>query len=117
LITRLDLLLHFGYEIAFEEYIHRAHNPHFIVVSRQTTTRDPEKYCLDRRYELIDPFKFVSSLCLTSDILSDNAKEHYLSLVVHYVSGDWELEERVNGFELIDCSHSCVNIVECWGFG
>ena len=41
LIARLNLALSFGYEDAFEEYIQRAHNPHFARVSRQTTSRDP----------------------------------------------------------------------------
>jgi hypothetical protein len=85
LIARLDLPLGFGFETAFEEYIQRAHNPRFKSVSRQTTTRDLEKYWLARRYELIDKLKYVSSVCLTSDIWSGNAKEDYLSVVVHYV--------------------------------
>ena len=97
LITRLDLPLGFGYEKAFEEYIQRAHNPRFVSVSRQTTTRDLEKYFLDRRYSLIECLKSVNSVCLTSDIWSGNAKEDYLSVVIHYVSADWELEKRVIG--------------------
>jgi hypothetical protein len=44
LISRFDLPLGFGFEDAFEEYIQRAHNPCFARVSRQTTTRDLEKY-------------------------------------------------------------------------
>ena len=112
LIARLDLPLGFGFETAFEEYIQRAHNPHFKSVSRQTTTRDLQKYWLGRRYELIESFKSVFSVCLTSDIWSGNAKEDYISVVVHYVSADWELEKRVIGLKLIDCSHSGVNIAE-----
>jgi hypothetical protein len=112
LIARLDLPLGFGFETAFEEYIQRAHNPQFKSVFRQTTTRDLEKYWLARRYEPIDKLKYVSSVCLTSDIWSGYAKEDYLSVVVHYVSVDWELEKRVIGFKLIDCSHSGVNIAE-----
>ena len=97
LIARLDLPLEFGYEKTFEEYIHRAHNPRFVSVSRQTTTRDLEKYFLDRRYSLIECLKSVNSVCLTSDIWSGNAKEDYLIVVIHYVSADWELEKRVIG--------------------
>jgi hypothetical protein len=33
-------------------------------------------------------------------------------VVVHFVTTDWELEKRVIGFRLIDCSHSGVNIAE-----
>ena len=32
-----------------------------------------------------------SSVSLTSDIWSGNAKEDYISIVGHYVSADWEL--------------------------
>jgi hypothetical protein len=49
---------------------------------------------------------------LTSDIWSHNAKEDYLSVVVHFVTIDWELEKKIIGFRLIDCSHSGVNIAE-----
>jgi len=112
LIARLDLPLGFGYEKAFEEYIQRAHNPRFVSVSRQTTTRDLEKYFLDRRYSLIECLKSVNSVCLTSDIWSGNAKEDYLSVVIHFVSADWELEKRVIGLRLIDVSHSGVNITD-----
>ena len=55
----------------------------------------------------------VSSVCLTSDIWSGNAKEDYLSVVCHFVSADWELEKRVIGLRLIDSSHTGVNIAEC----
>ena len=112
LIARLDLPLGFGYEKAFEEYIQRAHNPRFVSVSRQTTTRDLEKYFLDRRYSLIECLKSVNSVCLTSDIWSGNAKEDYLSVVIHFVSADWEIEKRVIGLRLIDVSHSGVNITD-----
>ena len=54
----------------------------------------------------------VSSVCLTFDIWSGNAKEDYLSVVVHFVSADWELKKRVIGLRLIHCSHTGVNIVE-----
>jgi hypothetical protein len=57
--------------------------------------------------------KSVSSVCITSDIWSGHAKEDYLSVVIHFVSVDWELEKRVIGPRLIDVSHSGVNIVEC----
>ena len=112
LIDRLDLPLGFGFEDAFEEYIQRAHNSRFARVSRQTTTRDLEKYFLERRFALIECLKSVSSVCLTFDIWSDNVKQDYLSVVIHFVSADWELEKRVIGLRLIDVSHSGANIAE-----
>jgi len=84
----------------------------FSRVSRQTTTRDLEKYFLERRTSLIESLHSVSSICLTSDIWSGNAKEDYLSVVCHFVSVDWELEKRVIGLRLIDCSHTGVNIAK-----
>jgi hypothetical protein len=42
----------------------------------------------------------ASSIALTSDIWSGNAKEDYISVVAHYVSVDWELQKKVIGLRL-----------------
>jgi hypothetical protein len=42
----------------------------------------------------------ASSVSLTSDIWSGNAKEDYISVVAHYVSADWEIQKKVVGFRL-----------------
>ncbi|CAO2176026.1 unnamed protein product [Urochloa humidicola] len=112
LIARLDLPLSIGEAEAFEDYIRIAHNPKFSHVSRQTTTRDFAKYYLSRRDELVESFKSVSSVSLTSDIWSGNAKEDYLSVVAHYVNVDWQLEKRIIGMRLIDVSHNADNILD-----
>jgi hypothetical protein len=39
----------------------------------------------------------ASSVALTSDIWSVNAKEDYISVVAHYMNADWELQKRVIG--------------------
>jgi hypothetical protein len=49
LIAKLDLPLGIGDIDAWEEYIQRAHNPRFIRVSRQSTTRDLAKLFTERR--------------------------------------------------------------------
>jgi hypothetical protein len=91
----------------------KAHNPRFSVVSRQTTTRDIKKYYSYSRAKLVDTFKnSVSSIAVASDIWSGNAKEDYLSVVVHYVNSTWELEKKIIGLRLIDVSHSGENIFE-----
>jgi hypothetical protein len=54
----------------------------------------------------------VTSVSLTSDIWSGNAKEDYLSVVAHFVNFDWQLEKRILAMRLIDCSHSDNNIAE-----
>ena len=77
---------------AWEEYIVRAHNPRFTKVSRQSTTRDLGKLFNERRDILKKPvLPAASSVALTSDIWSGNAKEDYISIVAHYVNADWEL--------------------------
>jgi hypothetical protein len=90
-----------------------AHNPRFSRVSRQTTTRHLSKYFLEHHNCLIESLKYVSSIFLTSDIWSGNAKEDYISVVAHYVSADWKLEKRVIGLRIIDVSHCGINIAEC----
>ncbi|WVZ50926.1 LOW QUALITY PROTEIN: hypothetical protein U9M48_002131 [Paspalum notatum var. saurae] len=110
LIARLDLPLTFAESPAFEEYIKLAHNPKFKSVSRQTTTRDLGKYFNDRRSSVHDSLQSASSIAITSNIWSGNAKEDYLSVVAHYVSKDWL--EKIIGLRLIEVSHNANNIAE-----
>ena len=70
------------------------------------------KYFNERRSKLLETLKSVSSVALTSDIWSGNAKEDYLSIVAHYVNSDWQLEKRILGLRLIDVSHNHENIAE-----
>ena len=103
----LDLPLGIGEIDAWEEYIVRAHNPRFTKISRQTTTRDLSKLFTERRNMLKNSVLLAaSSVALTSDIWSDNAKEDYISVVAHYVNADWELQKRVIGLRLIEVKHS-----------
>ena len=72
-----------------DKYIVRAHNPSFVKVSRQTTTRDLSKLFTERRNMLKNSvLSTATSVALTSDICSGNAKEDYISVVAHYVSAD-----------------------------
>ena len=54
----------------------------------------------------------VTSVAITSDIWSGNAKEDYLSVVSHFGNSDWLLEKRILGMRLIDVSHNGDNIAE-----
>jgi hypothetical protein len=99
LIARLDLALRIGETDAWEEYIQRTHNPRFdprfVSVSRQSTARDLSKLFHERRNLLKNHVLLAaSSVALTSDIWSGNAKEDYISVVAHYVSADWEMHEK-----------------------
>ena len=113
MITRLDLPLGIGETEDWEEYIVRAHNPRFVNVSRQTTTRDLSKLFTERRNILKNSMlSSASSVALTSDIWSGNAKEDYISVVAHYVSADWELQKKVIGLRLIEVKQTGENIAE-----
>jgi hypothetical protein len=95
MIARHDLPLCIGESDAFEEYIVKAHNPRFIKVSRQTTTRDLAKIFNECRNTIRNNIlSGASSVSLTSDIWSHSAKEDYISAVAHYVNSDWELVRR-----------------------
>jgi len=108
LLARLDVPISMGETDAFEEYIRTTHNPKYVPVSRQTTTRDMVKFFTYRKAKLVENLSSsaVNCVCLTSDIWSGNAKEDYLSVVAHYINSDWQLEKRVLGLVLIDVSHN-----------
>jgi hypothetical protein len=111
LIARLDLPLSIGETEAWSDYIKRAHNPLFKSVSRQTTTRDMAKlFTEDRDMLMKSLLPAASSISLTYDIWSGNAKEDYISVVCHYVNNDWEIQKKIIGFRLIDCKHTGENI-------
>jgi hypothetical protein len=113
LIAILDLPLEIANIDAWDDYIHRANNPRYVRVSRFTTARDLVKLYNEKLKDLKDVvFPDVSSICLTSDIWSGNAKEDYITVVAHFVNADWELKKSMIGFKLIQVSHNGVNIAE-----
>uniref|UniRef100_I1PMA2 BED-type domain-containing protein n=1 Tax=Oryza glaberrima TaxID=4538 RepID=I1PMA2_ORYGL len=113
LIARQDLPLNFGESPAFENYIKTAHNPRFQAVSRQTTTRDLKNVYDEGSQSLKELFSTCTfSVSMTSDIWSGKAKEDYVSVVVHFINDDWQMQKRVLGLRLIDVSHTGENIAE-----
>ena len=61
-------------------------------VSWQTTTGDLGRLFVDEHSMLMKSMlPACSSVSLTSDIWSGNAKKDYISIVAHYVSADWKL--------------------------
>jgi hypothetical protein len=58
------------------------------------------------------PSFLLSSVCLTSNIWSGNAKEDYITVFTHFVNADWEIKKSLIDFKLIQVSHNGVNIVE-----
>ena len=81
LIARLDLPLCFGEFDAFEDYIKTAHNPRHTNVSRQTTTRDMDKYFKQKHAKIVEKLKSASSVALTSDIWNGNVRKTTLVLL------------------------------------
>ena len=51
-------------------------------------TRDLIKLYNERVLKLIESFKSVSSVALTSDIWNGKAKEDYISVVAHFVNSN-----------------------------
>ena len=91
-MARLDLPLGIGESQAWEDYIILAHNLRFAKVSRHTTIRDVGKMFTEPHDKLKNfVLPTASSVALTLDIWSGNAKEDYISVVAHYVNADWEL--------------------------
>ena len=54
----------------------------------------------------------ASSVALTLDIWSGNAKEDYISVVAYFVSADCELQKKVIELRLIEVKHTGENIAE-----
>jgi hypothetical protein len=54
----------------------------------------------------------VSSIHLTSDIWSSNAKKDYIIVVAHFVNTNWEQNKSMIGSKLIQVSHDGVSIAE-----
>jgi hypothetical protein len=111
LIARLDLPLSIADTDAWDDYITRAHNPRYKRVSRFTTSRDLSKLYNKRLHHLKNVvMSGVSSVYITSDIWSGNAKEDYITVVAHYITSDRELKKSVIGFKPIEDG---VNIADC----
>jgi hypothetical protein len=94
-IARLDLPLRIGETQAWSDYIKNAHNPLFKSLCRQTTTRDLAKLYAEQREMLMkDVLPAASSVSLTSDIWSGNAKEDYTLLFAIMLIKSGRLKKR-----------------------
>jgi hypothetical protein len=68
LIARLDLPLGIGAYDAFIEYISHAHNPRYVHICRQTTTKDFVKHFNQTQTMMLDCLTACSFVAFTSDI-------------------------------------------------
>lgn len=68
LLARLEVPIYMVESAAFECYIRTAHNPQFVPISRQTTSRDMVKYFNDKKAKLVKTLSsfVVNCVCLTS---------------------------------------------------
>jgi hypothetical protein len=88
MIARLDLPLGIGAYDAFVDYTKHAHNPRFISICRQTTTRNGFKLFNNTHTFLIDYFNACSTIAILYDICNGYTKEDYLSMVSHFVNSN-----------------------------
>ena len=110
LIVGAELPISFGENPFFEQFM-RTFVPNYQTVSRVTIRSDIFKLFERKKLELFDEFKRGTfSVALTSDVWSGRAKQDYVSVVAHYVDGDWNLQKRIIGFPLLDVAHNSRNI-------
>ena len=106
LIIGVELPISFGENPFFEQFM-RTFVPNYQTVSRVTIRSDILKLFERKKLELFDEFKRGTfSVALTSDVWSGRAKQDYVSVVAHYVDGDWNLQKRIIGFPLLDVAHN-----------
>ncbi|KAJ0915548.1 putative transcription factor/ chromatin remodeling BED-type(Zn) family [Helianthus annuus] len=74
-------------------------NPHFIVPSRATATRDCYGYFIEERRRLVNIFKNMSTrVCLTTDTWTSGQNLSYMCLTAHFIDDDWNLHKRIINF-------------------
>ena len=80
-------------------------------MSRGTIRSDILALFSKKKLELQDEFRRGTfSIALTSDVWSGRSKQDYISVVAHYVDGDWNLQKRIISFSLLDIAHNARNI-------
>lgn len=82
----------------FREFM-KVVNPHFLIPSRSTSTKDCYSYFIDERRKLLDMFKTLSSrVCLTTDTWTSGQNLCYMCLTAHFIDDDWRLHKRIINF-------------------
>ena len=76
-------------------------------MSRGTIRSDILALFSKKKLELQDEFRRGTfSIALTLDVWSGRSKQDYISVVAHYVDGDWNLQKRIISFSLLDVAHN-----------
>lgn len=79
----------------FREFM-KVVNPHFLIPSRSTSTKDCYSYFIDERRKFLDMFKTLSSrVCLTTDTWTSGQNLCYMCLTAHFIDDDWRLRKRI----------------------
>ncbi|KAL4566088.1 hypothetical protein LXL04_030198 [Taraxacum kok-saghyz] len=74
-------------------------NPHFLIPSRLTTTRDCYSFFIEERKKLLSIFKKLPSrVCLTTDTWTSGQNLCYMCLTAHFIDDDWTLHKRIINF-------------------
>ena len=65
--------------------------PTYQSLTRHSIRVDILKFFHKKRQELQNKFREIFSVALTSDVWSGRAKHDYISIVAHYIDGDWNI--------------------------
>ena len=81
-------------------------------ISRVTIRSDILKlFDLREKLKLQDEFRRgIFSIALTLDVWSSKVERDYVSVVAHYMDGDWNFQKHIIGFPLLDVAHNDRNI-------
>ena len=76
-------------------------------MSRVTIRSDILRLFEKKKLVLQDEFRRGTfSIALNLDVWSDRVKQDYVSIVAHYIDGDWNFQKHIIGFSLLDVAHN-----------
>ena len=110
-MIRAELLFTYVEKYDFSGMVHRSFNPQFKGFSSSTTKRDiikkNQKKCNEVK-TLVENYK--EEFCLTSKMWTSGQHMSYLSLTVHYIDSDWNLNKQILSFKMVESPHTGITI-------
>lgn len=101
---------------SFAEYegvllVNKLLNPEFKPITRNTAKHDCWNVYLIEKAKLKSELAAIPGrICLTSDIWTAVNVRGYMSLTVHYVDGNWKLNNKLLAFCELDCQHTGIEL-------
>ena len=87
--------------------------PGIQIISRSTLRRDVLKYFLEEKEKMKAILSSGTfSVALTSDIWTGKSRMDFMSVVVHNIDEQWNLNKRIIAFRRIEGKHTANNILE-----